>query len=148
MINNIPKEVEIAMVVNSGMGPFVGMKLYNEVVETINKYPEYFPWEHKWRTIPEEVHKAYLTEINEAAEKNAEKIRKQRNKLSKKYETKSKKFGNGFTIDELNTLINHILEQSALTRKQKKNWENIDKRMWKKHYKKYNLKYKNNDRFM
>lgn len=40
----------------------VGSDTYEEIERIIAKYPEYFPWETKYNSIPKEVHEAYIKE--------------------------------------------------------------------------------------
>jgi len=42
--------------------PYVGMSQLNRLNEIIAKYPEYFPWETKYRETPKEVHEAFRKE--------------------------------------------------------------------------------------
>ena len=57
---DIPSEVYEAMCI--GSLSIVGMELYNRYQEIVKKYPEHFPWETKYNSIPSEVHEAYAIE--------------------------------------------------------------------------------------
>lgn len=47
---------------SDGTYKFIEGEELEKVQATIDKYPEYFPWEHKWTSIPKEVHEAYNRE--------------------------------------------------------------------------------------
>lgn len=58
----IPDEVLAAWLISQNR--FLGSESVSMLEATITKYPEYFPWEIKYRSIPKEVHDAYNREAN------------------------------------------------------------------------------------
>lgn len=60
-LKDIPTEVLWAFQIQL-CGQPVGQKIYEEVKSVIDKYPQYFQWEHKYKSIPQEVHDAFLKE--------------------------------------------------------------------------------------
>lgn len=44
---------------------YCGAEQYKRISDTIKKYPEYFPWETKYNSIPKEVHDKYKKLINQ-----------------------------------------------------------------------------------
>lgn len=57
----IPDEVMLVYMMNS-MGAMVGTDTYNKIQDVIDRNPKYFEWEHTYKSIPKEVHEAYLME--------------------------------------------------------------------------------------
>ncbi len=53
--------MQVGAIIHFGMP--VGTEMYKRCQEIIDKYPEHFPWEHKYKSIPEEVHVAYRKEM-------------------------------------------------------------------------------------
>jgi len=129
----IPTEVQEVMVYN--YVKYVGRETMERVRIIIDKYPEWFPWEHKYKSIPQEVHDAYF----------AEKYPKPDFKSSTKgiYEQmKEKPVNTNLTIDSLRDMLNKLFDydrERALIREYEKQ---KDKELWDKHYSKYNLEYK------
>lgn len=60
-MKNLPTEVIEAQCLLWLKNP-VGSDTYNRVVETVKKYPEHFPWETKYNSIDDSVHRAYEDE--------------------------------------------------------------------------------------
>lgn len=127
----IPAEVQEVMVYNHVK--YVGRETMERVRTIIDKYPEWFSWEHKYKSIPQEVHDAYYEE----------KYHKRDLELPSKgiYE-QMKQAPVSFTIDSLRELFNKLYDdddEKALLRQYKRQ---KDKELWDKHYSKYNLEYK------
>jgi len=59
---DIPKEVMYVWVAQSHNNGMMGSEMYNECKRIIKLYPKYFQWEHKYESLPKEVHEAYLEE--------------------------------------------------------------------------------------
>lgn len=122
----------------------VGSKTFERVQEIINKYPKWFPWEHKYKKIPMEVHEAYRKE-------------KYGFDISDHGEWRDKEPGKGlmqmieenakvmeFTISDkpIETLLDEAWNEMERVRLKQIEDEKIDKALWDKHYKKYNLEYR------
>jgi hypothetical protein len=60
-LNDVPFEVQKVWVYQHLSQP-VGLELYKEIEATIERYPEYFQWEHTYNSIPQEVHSKYSEE--------------------------------------------------------------------------------------
>jgi len=60
-MENLPEDVAIVMAYLWTKTP-VGSETYKRIEETVKKYPDYFPWETKYNSIDESVHRAYENE--------------------------------------------------------------------------------------
>jgi hypothetical protein len=147
----IPSEViYVSSLIQSGQP--VGTKTYDFIQNTIKKYPQYFPWETKYASIPQEVHDAYRKEVGGSDAETLE-------DMIKEFESKSGVIPSGsgmisqimnadfseakttnldFTKADLEAFINSILESDKEYAKEKER----EKEIWDKHYKKYGLKYR------
>lgn len=136
--NNIPSEVMwVATIKYSGIR--VSIETYNKMNDIIDKYPQYFQWEHKYNSIPSEVHEAFDRECYPQRyepivfDSNSEGILAQMNKQQ------PINMGEGFNLLELFEKYQENLnkEREAEIAKEKR-----VKAIWKKHYSKYKLKYR------
>lgn len=57
----IPAEVWLVFSIQYNGVP-IGTTAYEHCQKIIDKYPEHFPWEHRYKKIPQEVHDAYNKE--------------------------------------------------------------------------------------
>lgn len=142
MNRNIQMPAEVQEVMAYSIIGHVGSSTMDRIQDIINRYPEWFPWEHKWKSIPENVHRAYLKESSETADRHGKKVKKEREKLKQKDADRNSGLENGFTLKHIENLFTTMWEQDDLTRKQKNRWRNIDRKIWNKHYKQYNLEYR------
>lgn len=138
-INNTPKEV-IEVFAHLMLKRPVGEETYKRIQETINKYPEYFPQQHIYNSIPKEVHSKYSEE-----------------KLNLYYSFYPKKdsdikLGEGIyswvrrqepvPLKITNLDIQELAEKVFVTApKIKKEYEKEKRKLWNKHYEKYKLRY-------
>jgi hypothetical protein len=119
----------------------MGLEMYEKCQKIINENPKYFPWEHKYNSIPKEVHEAYLDE---------------------KYPNRHEPFIGGGSVGRgILELINEqpvsfadteekslveifesVINFQETARKQREKQYQKDKALWDKHYKKYGLKYR------
>lgn len=60
-MENLPEDVAIVMAYLWTKTP-CGSDMYKRIQETVKKYPEYFPWETKYNSIDDSVHRAYENE--------------------------------------------------------------------------------------
>ena len=140
----IPAEVMEAIAIYTATGGMVGSKTFERLQEIINKYPKWFPWEHKYKKIPLEVHEAYRKE-------------KYGFDISDPGEWRDKEPGKGLMqmIEEnvriievhtndksLKTLLEESWDEMERVRLKQIEDEKNDKALWDKHYKKYNLEYR------
>jgi hypothetical protein len=142
-MNNIPHKVLVvkAMLATRAI---VGSDTYKLIEDTIDKYPEYFEWEHKYHTIPDEVHNAFM---KEAYPERWESY----NNIGKSIES-----GNGKGIMqyiresevEVGTLSKAVFDKliDDINNRAEVEYENKEriKKIWYKHYGKYNLKFREN----
>ncbi len=118
--------------------PFVGSWMAGEINRIVEKYPEWFKWEHKYAAIPEEVHEAFQKELYpevkmpEFNDENAGKGILERMKDNPPTTTTS------ITVTGLKEMFSR-LDNAAKERqeKEKRRYE-----LWQKHYKKYGLEYR------
>lgn len=118
----------------------VGSDTYRRVEEIIAKYPEYFPWETKYNSIPKEVHQAYIKEkypdrdepivCTNDGEGLYSKI-KSEPFIYREYTPKEI----GECFKQLDIITANARNAAIVQRKK-------DKKLWDKHYKKYNLEYR------
>lgn len=153
--NNMPEEVYWIKCLQIST-PYIGIDTYNKALEIQEKHPEYFPWETKYKSIPKEVHEAYSKEAYPETHREPRKV----------FEDFEKgdgiKAGKGLmeTIREGHTTVTNLptmeemreafkdMERREEAHKEKKRKENLRlRKIWKKHYKKYNLDFPNNRMF-
>ena len=128
-LQNIPDEVLWVLT----LPRYVGSDTYKKAEEIIAKYPEYFPWETKYNSIPKEVHQAYIKE---------------------KYPDKDEPIvctgGISQMIKDDSFVYKQLTSDEIL--QYFKDWDKLlesdleikreDKKLWDKHYKKYNLEFR------
>lgn len=111
----------------------VGSDTYEKAERIVKKYPKYFPWEHKYESIPKEVHEAYWNEKYPDRNKPIECTGiglKEQLKKSNSYKPITKEYFIKWCKDFTN-----IYQEELLNKKK-------DKDLWDKYYKKYNLEYR------
>jgi len=132
---NIPFEV-LKVSLYKGVNRYVSAETYKRLQATIDKYPEYFPWEHKYKSIPQEVHDLYHKEEIElyyshyprsgGGMKEGEGIVAYMRRVQEENKNKP--------VKPLVEVIEDVFT--------KENQYNIlKKKLWNKHYSKYKLKY-------
>lgn len=142
----IPNEVWWAhMVLNAG-NP-VGSFVYGELERIIKQYPKHFPWETKYNSIPEEVHKAYKLEVYGKDIDYLKMTLFDEVPIGKGLEEQIKEAENGAikmpytgecTKQDFIDFFNTLAENEKREQEEERRIINI----WNKHYKKYNLSYK------
>lgn len=152
---DMPNEVFWAKTV--GMQPdgsggwirMIGMSILEKIKEIQKKYPDWFPWETKYDSIPKEVHDAYYNEINPPIQEDQEQIQcsgggileeiKKMPELSFEYDPHK------VTMDDLTQAIKMLNEEqeAQIERcKQLKARKAKEKKIWDKHYGKYGIEYR------
>lgn len=134
--SDIPSEVwEAVYIASCGA---VGLEMYNRYQEIVKKYPEHFPWETKYNSIPSEVHKAYAIERDggtfEELIAKAKANALENPTFSENRIDTSKPFS---FRDVFDTMVKNENER----REKKIEQEKKNKTIWDKHYSKYNLEY-------
>lgn len=118
--------------------PYIDIETYEKAQEIIGRYPEYFPWEHKYRSVPKEVHDAYWEELNmlnvEYNHHESEMgIQCLINEIRKKTDEPKKELQD-MVADWFDEMNKEAAQMAAL--------EDKIKRIWKKHYGIFGLKYR------
>lgn len=116
----------------------VGSDTYRRVEEIIAKYPEYFPWETKYNSIPKEVHQAYIKEKYPDRDKPiscGEGLIAEMRKSEVKYY-------NDYLGKSFQELWDDLLNMEQQIRVKEAERYKKDKKLWDKHYKKYKLEFR------
>lgn len=141
-VREMPEEVAwyaVAYGLSRGIG--VGRKFIERMQEIEEKYPEWFPWEQKYKSIPKEVHEAYRKEklgfdINNLGEWRDK-------ELSKGWLTMLEEDAMivEFNIEDkpIQTLLDEAWNEMEKVKLRVIDDEKKDKALWDKHYKKYKL---------
>jgi hypothetical protein len=58
---DLPDDVLWVMVIRYTQS-YVGKDMMNKMLDIIDKYPQYFQWEHKYKAVPDEVHDTFRKE--------------------------------------------------------------------------------------
>lgn len=146
-LNKIPDDVYHVKFIQH-CGQPVGSETYNWCQEVISKNPQHFPWEHKYKSIPQEVHDAYYLE------RNGESREDQMNRIFKRPQFEEGK-GIRSTIVTIppNPPLNWDDLVQALKDSHKRELDQIEKarkdriehkKIWDKHYKPYGLEFREN----
>jgi hypothetical protein len=150
-LDNTPEDVwKVWVLQTSAIG--VGMESIKFIEATIEKYPEYFEWEHKFKAIPESVYEAYLDEVypdrHERAAWTLEDFRKHHESVMAEADKSNATFTNDGSnetwLENLKWFVKQLDEEhdrkiAALKEEARK--EGI----WNKHFKKYKLKYRSDN---
>ena len=133
--SEIPEEV-LYVVAMQQVG-FVGSETYSKIQEIIGKYPEYFPWEHKYSKVPTEVHEAYRKEERAIYDEvyPREKIDREGGILAQL--SKQVKYGDIPTMS-----FEDFVKNEERIKSKKDELETRLKRAWSNHYGKYKLEYR------
>lgn len=125
----------------------VGMDQYNKIKEIQNKYPEWFPWETKYDSIPEDIHEAYRREafpwlyepISIATLPEDEYVPKSIMEWSESAPvTDTPEFTYETFIKAVKETYEHLKEEDRKYREAKIK----AKKLWDKYYKKHGLQYR------
>lgn len=145
-MEKIPKEVLEYMAMTSVNGGMLGLKMFTRCQEIINKYPNWFQWEHKYKSIPKEVHDAYIKERNPNIDKPLV-LRDGFNGILNELKDKSNAVNLGFNKEgiegfSISKALSEIFKAQEDARIELKKEEAKSKELWDKHYKKYKLEYR------
>lgn len=143
-LDDVPDEVMKVWAIEASC-TMVGMELHNQIERIIDKYPQYFEWEHKYKKVPESVHEAYLDELYPDRHKPIE-CKSDKNYdgyipyiLGEKNEYKS--INHEPTVQdwyEMFKFFDGYDDSERLEREEQDRKRGI----WNKHYKKYGLEYR------
>ncbi len=140
----IPSEVMWAGMIIYYNQP-VGTTVYEKIKEIISKYPEHFPWETKYNNIPEDVHSAYKLEAHGKLIDYLKMPLFNETQSGEGVESQINKIQNPTCYKEA-TKQDFIDFMDLLTKKEEdeRNEDIRIRKIWNKHYKKYNLEYRKN----
>lgn len=118
----------------------VGIDQHNKIREIQKKYPEWFPWETKYDSIPQEVHEAYKREaypyLYEAIDVGA---------FDKKNDWPTEAYvcdPDSFTFESMMKSISDMHKRQNEEDRKRKQQKAKDRKLWNKHYSKYGLEYR------
>jgi len=139
-LDKIPEEVWRVWAIEQAGHP-VGAKTYAEIQKIIDKYPEYFPWEHKYKSIPQEVHDAFTRECYPERFKPYEWTEFKGMSLIEQIQQELTAIV-PLTKESFTKIFTDMIEQDNRKRKEKFEEEIRVKKIWNKHYSKYKLEYR------
>ena len=127
--NDVPLEVFEVWAIQTAGQP-VGMSTWDYCDAIIKKYPEWFPWEHKYDKIPKRVHEAYCKELMEPQPVEQES-------------------GLPVTVQQIKEspvsfteMISCLFKSEQKRRESQQRERKRRKSIWDRHYKKYKLEFR------
>lgn len=139
-LKDVPDDVMWVWAIQLSCRYGVGMATIEKMERIINENPKYFVWEHKYKSIPKEVHEAFIEECypNKPVEFNNDVKRLSiYEELSKPYEPAPP-----LTEKSLFMLIEEMVEKEERRKQLEKAEHERVKKIWDKHYSKYDLKFR------
>jgi len=141
---DIPLEVQWVWAHQKTQTP-MGRDAFEQAADIVDRYPEYFPWEHKYKSIPQEVHDAFEAECYPERGKPIEEIFDDlKVGVGLMEQLKNQPVGvipTKFTQSDFEELFNSLQEAQKKRMEEEKAEEKRVKKIWDKHYKKYGLKF-------
>ena len=119
----------------------VGVKIHEQILDVVKKYPEHFPWESKYMSIPKEVHEAFYKECNPDWDKPVEVLNDGKGLMEHIREQGTTAYTSS-SNEDLARAFSDMVQWEENRRKEVDKREKEVRRIWKKHYKKYSLPYK------
>lgn len=151
---DIPKEVwEHIIMVNTSKG-LMGSEWYNKCLAIEDKYPDWFPWEAKYKSIPDEVHDAYRREKNpdfflsfvEYQKKHGSSNKGILHAIRESHERSVERAiqinKEPFKESSIADLFKKLIEDKKENLRLQDEKDKKDKALWDKHYKKYGLEHR------
>lgn len=140
----IPSDIQEYFQIMAITGGMMGLEMYQRCKAIIENNPTWFPWEHKYKSIPQEVHDAYLDEKNsDRHEPLSFTAMGSSNGIIPDIMSKGTVF-NYPPKESLSELWQQILEADAKYKKDVLERDKKEKALWDKHYKKYKLEWRKN----
>jgi hypothetical protein len=154
----IPSDIQEYFQIMAITGGMMGLDMYRRCQEIIDNNPKWFTWEHKYKSIPNEVHEAYKDEIDPDRHLP----------LFERFKPNGSEEGfNGLLPSIMNNpnivhldfskealekfslvdAMKEMFEQQEDERKRRLEKEKKDKELWDKHYKKYKLEWRSESRW-
>jgi hypothetical protein len=143
-LEDIPNEVLWVLSIKWSKQP-AGMTIYNKIQEVVDKYPQYFEWEHQYKAIPQNVHDAFLKECYpERFEpiKWDESINKGEGLMAQISKQEPVKFPS--TQKELVEILNNFEKGMNESEQRRIDYEKKVRKIWDKHYRKFGLECREN----
>ena len=134
--HNIPNEVIWVKTIQEFRRP-VGLQLYQEMVDIIDRNPAHFRWEHIYKKIPVEVHDSFKAEAFPVSSTSETKGLLQHIRE----ESVSVDLSELAEVGVLELLNRHHDKVNALAM-EKENYLNRLKIIWRKHYGKFGLTFR------
>lgn len=119
--------------------PFVGMGTMEEINRIVEKYPEWFEWEHKYAAIPKEVHEAFNKELYPPV-----KMPEFNDKDAGKGILERLKDNTPTTVSITASDVNQFFNLMESQRIERQEFERRKYKLFKKHYGKYGLEWREN----
>lgn len=130
--------------------PFgIGMKTYDKILAIKRKYPQHFPWQTLYDSIPESVHLAYREERDKDVPKRVPYTEREPDPdavpgegLWAQLERKSVAYKPGnLSMEEFRKNLYAYYDNQEKQKEERRQQDLADKELWDKHYSKYGLKY-------
>lgn len=116
---------------------YCGLDTCKKIQDIIDRNPLWFPWEHRYKHIPQEVHEAYFKEkhpnwgVPLELGKGIYELMNQKPKKIKKQKKQS-----------VSEMMEDLFKHQEKDRKRRIKERNKAKKLWDKYYKQYNLEYR------
>ncbi len=149
-IDKVPSEVAWVMAIQY-YGEPIGLDTWKEIQAIIDKYPDYFPWEHKYKSIPQEVHDAYRKETDPTWGMTFEEYFQNAHTSDGSFKgliplIQEKLYhpipDEPITVMSITQIFENLSKQEDDRVKREKERLGKDKAIWDKHYKQYDLQYR------
>jgi hypothetical protein len=149
-LSDVPADVIWVWSVEA-MCTHVGSAMYQKMNNIVKANPMYFPWEHKYDSIPDEVHKAFNDEAYSDTFQwiEAGKDIEPGVGLMQQLVNESNKVVPYVPIQgevEYEKVWTEFIQREIDRRKQREEREAELERIWNKHYRKYKLKYRSRNK--
>jgi len=143
----MPKDVQEYLAIISATGGMMGLKMYNRCQEIIDNNPKWFAWEHKYKSIPKEVHDAYMDE--KYPDRNKPLVFTEGSNKGILVLINESRNAHLNLSKETFSIVDAMKDLFEMQEKQDKEMfakEKQDKELWDKHYKKYKLEFRSDCR--
>lgn len=135
-MKELQADVAWALAVQHGNTP-ISVDTYDKLLKIIEDNPNHFKWEHKYWSIPDEVHEAYHKDVSEMR-----KIVMPEPPFSLPITDLLSKDREHTTGNLTVTQLEEYLKELFTHEVQKEEYERRKHKLWKKHYGPYKLKYR------
>jgi hypothetical protein len=129
----LPEEVAFVHSIRIIDPVFVGIENYEKIKSIIKKYPEHFPWETKYNSLPATVHEEYKRKLGELVGEYYP-----FGETSEQYVEFPDEFNSPMTRDE----VTDSFRQLVRMQERDYEFECAELKLWNSHYSKYKLYYR------